>query len=103
PPTVAADPTPALSRALTNPIRALIRRGPVRVKLETVATGLTAPVWGITAPGNPGRLYVADQMGILWAIDIATGAKMTFLDVTQRIVTLGVFGPGSFDERGLLR
>ncbi len=101
-PTVAADPTPAVSRALNNPIRAEIRRGPIRVKLETVATGLTAPVWGITAPGNPGRLYVVDQMGILWAVDIATGTKTTFLDVTQRIVTLGVFGPGSFDERGFL-
>jgi len=98
----AAEATPPADRALTNPIRSLIRKGPIRVKLETVATGLTAPLWGITAPGNPGRLYVVDQMGILWAVDIATGAKTTFLDVTQRIVTLGVFGPGSFDERGFL-
>ncbi len=30
------------------------------------------------------------------------GSKSVFLDVTSRLVPLGIFGPNSFDERGLL-
>jgi len=87
---------------LTDPIPEPIPRGNVSVVLETVATGLTAPNWGIVAPGQSDRLFVSDQDGILWAIDLATGTKTVFLDLTARLVTLGVFGPDSFDERGLL-
>ena len=35
-------------------------------------------------------------------IDLAGGAKSVFLDVSTRLVALGIDGPGSFDERGLL-
>ncbi|MCH7840769.1 MAG: PQQ-dependent sugar dehydrogenase [Planctomycetes bacterium] len=38
----------------------------------------------------------------LWAIDLATGNKTSFLDLSSQLVGLGIFGPGSFDERGLL-
>jgi len=79
-----------------------ITRSEQHITLRTVATGLTAPNWGTAAPGQPGRLFVTDQDGILWAIDLATGAKTVFLDVSSRLVPLGIFGPGSFDERGLL-
>jgi glucose/arabinose dehydrogenase len=72
------------------------------IKLETVATGLTAPNWGTFAPGDSGRLFVTDQDGILWAIDLASGDKSVFADVSGLLVPLGAFGPGSFDERGLL-
>jgi glucose/arabinose dehydrogenase len=80
----------------------LIGPGTVHVQLETVARGLTAPNWGTHAPGDTGRLFVTDQVGILWAIDLATGDKTVFLDVSPLLVDLGIFGPGSFDERGLL-
>jgi hypothetical protein len=43
-----------------------------------------------------------DQVGKLWAVDLSTGAKTVFLDVSSRLVVLGVVGPGSFDERGFL-
>jgi len=85
----------------------ITRFGP-SVGVEVVATGLTAPLKGVTAPGQPNRLYVVDQPGILWAIDLTTtpGAKSVFLNVgptgLNRLVTLGVCGPPSFDERGLL-
>ncbi|MHC4140802.1 MAG: PQQ-dependent sugar dehydrogenase [Planctomycetota bacterium] len=75
--------------------------GTVHVKLETVATGLTAPNWGTHAPGDT-RLFVTDQDGILWAIDLDSGDKTVFLDVSPLLVDLGIFGPDSFDERGLL-
>jgi glucose/arabinose dehydrogenase len=38
----------------------------------------------------------------VWRIDLATGAKSVFLDVSARLVPLGFLGPGTFDERGLL-
>jgi glucose/arabinose dehydrogenase len=38
----------------------------------------------------------------VWAIDLTTSTKTVFLDVRLRTVTLGVCGPNTFDERGLL-
>jgi len=72
------------------------------LSLEPVAEGLVSPLKGLTAPGHPNRLFVIDQPGILWAIDLNTGARTQFMNVTSRLVTLGVLGPNSFDERGLL-
>ena len=82
-----------------------IRDDRVSVSLEPVATGLTAPNWGTSAPGCPSladRLVVTDQDGILWAINVTTGDKSVLLDVSGLLVDLGVGGPGTFDERGLL-
>lgn len=87
---------------LADPIPKVIPVGDVRIRLETVATGLVAPNWGTNAPGVDNQLFVTDQDGTLWSIDLTTGEKSVFLDVSDRIVELGVFGPDSFDERGLL-
>jgi glucose/arabinose dehydrogenase len=73
----------------------------IKIRLQTVADGLTAPLKGVVAPGDS-RLFVVDQDGILWAINPATGGKTVFLDVSGRLVPLGVCGPNTFDERGLL-
>src|SRR5918996_4656765 len=72
------------------------------VGLEVTASNLAAPVKGVVAPGQLSRLYVVDQPGKLWAVDLATGDKSVFLDVSARLVPLGAFGPGTFDERGFL-
>jgi len=72
------------------------------VGVEPVVDGLTAPLKGVAAPGQPNRLYVVDQPGILWAVNLTDGTKTVFLDVRQRLVTIGACGPGTFDERGLL-
>jgi len=87
---------------LDDPLPDPISFGDVTVRLEAVAAGLTAPNWGTFAPGVPRRLYVSDQVGILWAIDSLTGNKVVFLDVSSRLVPLGISGPNSFDERGFL-
>ncbi len=87
---------------LIDPISESIKQAGVNVNLEPVATGLTAPNWGTSAPGHPDRLFVTDQDGILWAIDLTTGNKVVFADLSVLLVPLGAFGPGSFDERGLL-
>jgi glucose/arabinose dehydrogenase len=90
------------SAAFALPLTDAIVQGDIRIQLEPVATGLTAPNWGTTAPGQDGHLMVSDQNGILWKIDLATGDKAVFLDTSARLVPLGIAGPGTFDERGLL-
>lgn len=72
------------------------------IMLEPVADGLTAPNYGTFAPGDAGRLFVSDQDGILWAIDLSSGEKSVFADISGLLVPLGAFGPGTFDERGFL-
>jgi glucose/arabinose dehydrogenase len=101
----AVTPAPANGEPLEDPIPAPIETGEVRIRLETIADGMTAPNWGTAVPGCEslrGRLVVTDQDGNLWAVNLATGEKGILLDVSDRLVALGAFGPGSFDERGLL-
>lgn len=85
-----------------DPIPVPIRKGLIAVRLETLTTGLTAPNFGTVAQGVADRLFVSDQTGIVWAIDLSSGAKSVFLDVRSRLVALGIGGEGSYDERGLL-
>jgi len=96
---------PDISNASTNGsglLAPVINPGDYAIALEPVATGLTAPNWGTFAPGEPDRLFVSDQNGKLWAIDLSNGSKTVFLDISNRLVPLGIAGPGTFDERGLL-
>ena len=99
---VSAAGSPVAAQPVDDPIPSPIREGGVQVRLEPVATGLTAPNLGISAPGDADRLFVVDQDGIVWAVDLSSGAKRIFLDVSSRLVPLGAFGPNTFDERGLL-
>src|ERR671912_2704136 len=102
---------------IEDPIPGHIRQGPLRAQLQVLAfrSGLTAPLYGTFAPGpgpKPGEtttqphiLYVVDQDGPLWAVDVRTGAKRLFINTrTQKpsFIPLGAFGPGTFDERGFL-
>lgn len=86
----------------------ITRFGPA-ISVEVVAEGLVSPLKGVTAPGLPGYLFVIDQRGQVWAINLnsidpGTGLpqRTLFFDVSARLVTLGVCGPDTFDERGLL-
>lgn len=84
----------------------------VAIGLETVADGFTSPVWAINAPRDNHRLFVVDQIGTITAIKLDPRGnrnvpdRLDFLDVGEAglglLVPLGAFGPGSFDERGLL-
>ena len=93
---------PARAQGLEDPIPGTIPTVGPSVQLVPVATGLTAPNWGTSAPGYPDVLFVVDQDGILWRVDLTTGEKTVFLDLSARLVPLGAFGPGSYDERGFL-
>lgn len=89
---------------IDDPIPGHIERGAIQVQLQTLTEGegLTAPNWGAFAPGQPNILYVVDQDGPLWAIDVTSGAKTVFLNTRPLLVPLGAFGPETFDERGFL-
>ncbi|MPZ52881.1 MAG: CHRD domain-containing protein, partial [Acidimicrobiia bacterium] len=96
--TAAITITAGAQEDLTHPV---IDGGPP-LALETVADGMTAPNWGTASPGIDDRLIVTDQDGLLWSVDLVSGNTEVFLDVSTRLVALGVGGPGTFDERGLL-
>lgn len=87
---------------LEDPIPRNIPKGAIQIALEPVVGGMTAPNWGISSPVHHERLYVVDQAGILWAVNLATGSKQVFLDLSALLVDLGIGGPGTFDERGFL-
>ncbi len=75
----------------------------IPISLAITASGFTNPLKGKQAPGVPGRMYVVDQNGTLWAVELASGSKTVFLNVSSRLVPLGVTpDPNSFDERGFL-
>jgi len=100
--TVGGVLAPASAQSTEDPIPEAIPQGPIRVSLEPVATGLTAPNWGTSAPGHDDVLFVVDQPGSLLKVPLTGGEPEVFLDVSDRLVALGAFGPGSFDERGFL-
>jgi glucose/arabinose dehydrogenase len=99
---VAIPATPSAAQPLDDPIPTSIKTGGLPISLELVTDGLTAPNWGTAAPGDTKRLFVVDQPGIVWAVSPASGERSVFLDVSNRLVPLGAFGPGTFDERGFL-
>lgn len=85
-----------------NPIPDKIPVGDITITLEALATGLVAPNWGVSAPGDSNSLYVADQAGTITQVELDSGDSRIFHDLGGRLVDLGVSGPGGFDERGLL-
>jgi len=70
------------------------------IALSPVADGLASPLVGTATASLPNHLFVVDQPGQVYQIDLQTGAKSVFLDVAASLVPLGAFG--QFDERGLL-
>ncbi len=101
-PTMTPTPVPTPADQLGDPLPRPIRRG-TKVELAPVASGFDGPVAASGAPGiDPRYLYVVDQSGIWWRVDVTDGSKVAFLDVSARLVPLGVFGPGTYDERGFL-
>ena len=93
---------------LVDPIPAGIPSSGIAVNLTPIlSSDLVSPVGGAVAPGDPDHLYIADQPGKIYAIDVAgrhTGAHRLFLDLSARLIPLGVnFGTVKlYDERGLL-
>lgn len=72
--------------------------------LAEIATGFTSPLAVVTVPSSSfnDQVFVVDQTGVVWRVSLKTGAKSEFLNLSSRLVRLGAFSPGGYDERGLL-
>lgn len=104
PPTIAAPPSPTLPPTLAptttpTPTPTLPAPADLFVNLELVASGFTAPINLADPADGSGRLFIADQIGLI-RILTADGLLLPqpLLDLRARMVTLE---PG-YDERGLL-
>jgi autotransporter-associated beta strand protein len=75
-----------------------IPTGTISVSLQTIATGLGAPDYAVTEPGDNSRLFVVDQNGLIRVIQNGSLLPTPALDIRSLIV-----GASSMsDERGLL-
>ncbi len=103
---LASNPASAASRGLANPISGRIPASAFSVGLKTVASGFVSPNYATAAPGVQQRIFVVDQVGKIYNVDISRahhGQKSVFADLSRRLVRLGDVLPGTrYDERGLL-
>jgi glucose/arabinose dehydrogenase len=84
-----------------------IPQGTITIGLAPVATGLGAPLYGVSPPGDASRLFVLDQKGLIDVIQNGTLLPTPALDLQSRVqiapVGNGPLNPASpNDERGLL-
>ncbi|MBI2425907.1 MAG: PQQ-dependent sugar dehydrogenase [Candidatus Hydrogenedentes bacterium] len=86
---------------LENPILAAITPGDRIIALETAVAGLPAPLGAVFPDDASGQMLVFDQTGVVIAV-ASGGGQSTFLDLSTRLVDLGIGGPGTYDERGFL-
>jgi glucose/arabinose dehydrogenase len=75
-----------------------VAKGAVRIELEPVATGLSAPVDLASANDGTDRLFIVNQTGQILILKNGQLVNTPFLDVSSRLVTL----MPDYDERGLL-
>ena len=83
---------------ITDPIPGGIPTGAVNIQLATIAGDFNAPVSAVRAPGINGSLFVVEQTGRIFRVDLDTGAKTLFHDVSGSLVNINP----NYDERGLL-
>jgi glucose/arabinose dehydrogenase len=83
--------------SITNPI-ADITSGIISARLVDVATGFNAPLRAVTAPGIKGSIFVVEQTGKIFRVELSTGNKSLFHDVGADLLPINL----GYDERGLL-
>jgi glucose/arabinose dehydrogenase len=66
----------------------------VRVNLESVVSGLDAPIWATAAGNGSGRLFIAEQGGRVRVLRDGSLNAAPFIDLSDRV--------GAGGERGLL-
>lgn len=78
-----------------------IQKGSIAVYLDPIATGLGAPDYGISPPGDGTRLFVLEQKGLVLVIQNGVLLPTPALDVQGSVSP--PLNPGNAnDERGLL-
>src|SRR5512138_412353 len=71
---------------------------PPHIKLELIADGFTSPVALLDPADGTGRLFVAEQTGVIWILLNGKRIETPFLDLRDKVVKLS----SVYDERGLL-
>lgn len=87
---------------ISDPVPVAVAFGSVTVDVETVASGLVAPISVAFPDDGSGRMFVADQPGQIWVYVGGVKQPVPFLDVSARLVPVGIPEFGNYDERGLL-
>jgi len=81
------DNATALFPPIPDPIPSLILFGDVKIEFQTVASGLASPVAHAAAPGHRDTLFIGDQTGQIWAVDLSGKApKQLFADLSGRLI-----------------
>ena len=78
-----------------------IPKGGIAIHLNPVATGMAAPAYGISAPGDPNRLFVVEQNGLLRVLQNGVLQPGAALDIQARVQPPLNAGNAN-DERGFL-
>jgi glucose/arabinose dehydrogenase len=89
----------ALGQA-TSLLPGAIQPGTIHVGLQPIASGLVAPVFATSMPGDTSDLFVVDQAGKIDVIHDGVLQATPFLDITSLESAIPL-NPG-YDERGLL-
>ncbi len=82
---------------ITDPIPEHITKGDLTIELQTIVDGLSSPVSMTVPDDGTGRIFICDQIGLVWQLKNGVKSTTPLLDVRSRLVTLG-----SYEERGLL-
>jgi glucose/arabinose dehydrogenase len=78
-----------------------IPKGTISIHLQPVATGLSAPDYAISAPGDTNRLFVVEQGGLLRVIQNGSLLPGAALDISGRVAP-PLVPTNANDERGFL-
>lgn len=78
-----------------------IALGNIAVQLQTLASGLAAPDYAISAPGDASRLFVVEQNGLLLVLQNGNLLPTPALDVRSRVQP-PLLTTNANDERGFL-
>src|SRR6185503_1515529 len=78
-----------------------ITNGDIPILLQPVATGMAAPDYAISPPGDASRLFVVEQNGLLRVIQNGTLLPGAALDIQSRVAP-PLIPTSPNDERGFL-
>jgi hypothetical protein len=78
-----------------------IPQGDIAVRLLPIVTGMGAPDYATSAPGDPDRLYVVEQKGLLQAVENGSLLPTPVLDI-QSLIGDTLNPASANDERGFL-
>lgn len=83
---------------IADPIAERIPKGDLTVEVDLVADGLPSPITMAAPDDGSGRVFVCDQIGLVYVLRNGVLQSAPLLDIRNRLVNLSI----GYDERGLL-